>query len=86
MGKQVEFNLKIIETAETSPDRARLIKELTEGQDAVDEDASEMENYLAIYEIAKNHGYLIAWFRTDVVYLWPESLGRDPVELFQGVL
>ena len=86
MSKQVEFNLKLLETPDTSPDRARLIKELTEGQDVVGEDANAMENYDAICEIADRHNYRCAWFGTDVVYLWPQSFGRDPVEVFQGVL
>jgi hypothetical protein len=85
MPKEIEFNLLVVETPETSPDRARLIQDLTEGEIAIKDSADETANYSAIADIAECNNYNCIWFGTNDVYLWPKALGPDPIKAFQGI-
>jgi hypothetical protein len=81
----VEFDIKLVETPESAPDRARLVKNLTEGQISVPDDASEEANYKVIEKLAQECEHFTAWFGEATVYIWPMVLGPDPVIAFRGV-
>lgn len=81
----VDFELKILETPESAPNRARLIEELTTAQAELGEGATEEESIETITIVAKNHEYYAIWFGGEAIYLWPQSLGLDVVLAFEGI-
>jgi len=81
----VEFDLRLLETPESAPDRARLVKSLTEGQVQVPDNADEAANFEVIRQIAMDTEHYSAWFGEGTVYIWPFALGPDPVIAFKGV-